>query len=96
LVVDVAADRVHSAQSATKADSPHAAADTLAEPINQNGPEDVASELEEDIKNEHTIMVALISRCEKTGKAGYSARMARQPNFPVFAKELFCSTLNRP
>jgi hypothetical protein len=45
LLADVAADRVHSAQSATKADSPHATADTLAKTINQNGPEDVASEL---------------------------------------------------
>ena len=42
--MDMAADSVHTAQSATKADSPHATTDTFGEPIDKKGPDDVANE----------------------------------------------------
>jgi hypothetical protein len=71
--MNVAANGSHAAQRSTKANSPHATPDTFAEPINNNGPDDVAGEFEEDIEYEHTRMMALIGQCEKTGKPGYSA-----------------------
>jgi hypothetical protein len=43
--MNVAANGVHAAQPSTEANSPHATADTLAKTINQNGPEDVDSEI---------------------------------------------------
>jgi len=42
--MDMATDTVHTAQLATKADLPHSTTDTLGEPIDKKGPDDVASE----------------------------------------------------
>jgi len=83
--MDVTADGVHSAHSAAEAKAPHATADTLGKPIGEKGANDVASEFEKHVEFEHDGMVALIGEHEKTGKPGYSARMAGQPSFPAFA-----------
>lgn len=83
--MDVAADGMYAAQSATNAELPHPAADTFRQPVDEKGANGVGREFEDDIENEHAGMVALIGEYEKTGKRGYTARMARQPSFPVFA-----------
>ena len=84
--MNVSADGMHAAQSATNAELPHPATDTFGQPIDEKGANGVGHEFEHDIENEHAGMVALIGEYEKTGKLGYSARMARQPSFPVFAE----------
>jgi len=80
-MMNVSADSVHSAQPATDAEAPHAAADTARQPIDEKGANNFGAEFEEHIEIEHAGMVALIGEYEKTGKCGWSARIGEVATF---------------
>lgn len=84
--MNVSADGVHAAQRGTNAEPPHHAANTFGQPIDEKGANDIDNKFENSVGDEHAGMVALMGEYEKTGKPGYSARMATQPSFPVFAE----------
>ncbi|MGD1061739.1 MAG: hypothetical protein ABR860_00635 [Terracidiphilus sp.] len=96
LMMHMATHGVHAAQAATNAETPQPTADTPRQPIDEKGAHDLDNEFEDGIEDEHAGMVALIGEYEKTGKRGYSARMARQPSFPVFSRWPCCYMVNRP
>lgn len=84
--MNVSAYGMHAAQAPTDAKTPRPIAGTPGKPIKEKGASDIDNKFEDSIEDEHAVMMALIAEYEKTGKRGYSARMARQPSFPVFAE----------
>jgi hypothetical protein len=84
--MNVSPDGMHATQRGANAEPPHPATDTFGQPIDEKGANDINNEFEDSFEDKHAWMVALIGEYEKTGKHGYSARMARLPSFPVFAE----------
>lgn len=76
-MVNVAADCIHPAQAAPKADPASLFSDKLGKPVHKENADEFSNQINEIVELEHGLMLALSGPNVKAGKRGYRAMEAK-------------------